>query len=1538
MKQKSIIFTVIIAILLFVTSCKPAPDGEISNGRAAINIVANSGAVTEESVERVIGAVYENTGITPVRKTDSSEVSPCEIVIGKSERDVSLKAYTLLSRVNYETETTKGYLIYSDGSSVAIAYDAEFLGKNFAEELAIEYFIQNYFNNGALELTANHRYLYTFDYIEHQEKLDAIYKAERWEDAKIDLTSMYGKESAETIISALQDFHSYFADGVESWIANLYAPEIGGFYYSNSARNTMGFLPDIESTYFALNFLKSSGMMTSTSTGIGYDYDEVFFEKTLNQIKAWVKGLQDPDSGYFYHPQWGKEFTDTMHSRRGRDLRFAVMILKNMCGSAPTYDTPQGDKGDGILPDGSSVIGVSATKVTTPISESAVSAVSRVIAVNDEDANVSPHLRSAEAFYEYLEGLNVNEDSYTAGNTLESQASQLVYRDKVLKARGEDYSLCEIMVNYLTEKQNKNTGLWTLEDEVTYDGVNGLLKIGNAIDGVGYAMPNMDKAVFSAIEAIRFTEPITVCYVLNPWYTLRTMYDNAENHGVTPEVKAAMDSAKNYIVKNAEELIRVTAENTMKFQKPDGSFSFNVDMTTHLGQGMLVAVQGTNEGDLNATNICVNAVLSGIYGTLGIHGVTVLSEAHLLKFISIVEGLGVAIKDKELVAEIIDFDDEDVGSFPIDMSQTINSSGYSKIVSAPSDSENKYIEFVSYADGAGKGADAIVFEKGKTLKPNANCYVWQVDMRYVSGSDHSAQIVCGYNLYMLGLAIKNGKIYFMDETSTGSDNIKVDHGVTVDVGEWFNLRVEYYKGDHSSVRIKVYINGVLTAVTDNYFGKKIDEIGTPRATFSHLTFRIFSNKAGVVNFDNFVSYATNSLYESAAKEDVYLNVEAEGSGVDHIYTFDEGAELPKEFDTSCAEGDSVAVTDDGKLLISCDGASEISIPTNRKDALAGCTRLMADVFVNESTEVGSVLKLDFMVNTYLTQRMITLHLVVCSDENGKYLTVNNANDNNTYDAIRDVRLPVGESFNLCIEFYAKTNETLIFLGGKIAGSTDVISASVDVDNLITNVIVSKIGTGHLEIAFDNIICELIDRTLEEAVPTVKDRIEYDFEKEGPDISLVGEAEISEGKLVLTEGGSAFVSVNERVTVVKTAVLKFNIVHSNNKDTGYSIALINSSGMTVGKLNFINSDGKILIYEEDERGLYPNYCGEFIPDSQGYTLIFEYAVNDSAINVYIVDTDGEKHCVVRTGALFSTDDKSAKYFRVSSISNAEIKLDALYAETAFDSTDTKALVEFETPDFNENGAIDFEYSTIGKIPSSVVTYFTYGGNISILGETTEDSINKVLKFVSKGKDQITISNFTKTAEKYNAIAYELKMSLTNDGGTAGKYYIIVAKKEIAIRISGGEVVITDPSPNAVTHSTGIAVGEWFTLRIEYFKDSSTKTVGYIYKVNGNVIGYDITDYDYSSMVDPSGVSNVYFRGDSRQGLFTMLMDDIVLEQFNYDPADIKIDDTQQPEPDPKPEPEPEPEPEPDLYPENPEITSPDAPLTPGENYGNSEWTQ
>ena len=179
--------------------------------------------------------------------------------------------------------------------------------------------------------------------------------------AALNLRSMYNKEMYE-------------------WIASLWEPEIGGFYYATSARVTDGYLPDSESTTQSLGLLKTLGMVKEESS---------VPEGMKKKLGEFAKKLQDPD-GYFYHPQW-KELMlsnpERYSSRRGRDLGQCVWLVRRIAGMETTYPTAY-ENIKGFAKDEG----------------------------ENEKARIPEHLRSKEAFIKYLDELDINKNSYPNSN------------------------------------------------------------------------------------------------------------------------------------------------------------------------------------------------------------------------------------------------------------------------------------------------------------------------------------------------------------------------------------------------------------------------------------------------------------------------------------------------------------------------------------------------------------------------------------------------------------------------------------------------------------------------------------------------------------------------------------------------------------------------------------------------------------------------------------------------------------------------------------------------------------------------------------------------------------------------------------------------------------------------------------------------------------------------------------------------------------------------------------------------------------------
>ena len=452
---------------------------------------------------------------------------------------------------------------------------------------------------------------------EEDRRLDELAISKEWERLARELSEKSDEHTAGRILEALKEYYfEMFREGdLVGWLASLYSPEHGGFYYSNSARDNEGFLPDIESTHQAIWWFYNQslkGALTPTEF-----YPEWF---RLGVIR-FMKERQDKN-GYFYHPQWEKSFTDKRPHRRGRDLGWATVTLGKF-GAAPTYDTPNGVKGDGLLADGT----------PAPCCEKRV-----YDALTDPSPDlVTPELKDKASFLEFLSTLELRERSYHVGNLLESMGSQIVERDKRLSLMGADYSLADILADWLDRGQSPTTGLWTDGKPDLYT-VNGLLKISGAYNNIHRPIKYPSVCIKTAIEALWSDEEVTiVCDVLNPWYAIENIIANVEHYSDSTELSEDIRKYKSYIFEHAPEMIRATKRRILKFKKPDGSFSYSPKYCSSTSQGHPVALERCEEGDVNATMISSTAVINHVFGILGARPIPIFTPSDRKRFLNIIE-------------------------------------------------------------------------------------------------------------------------------------------------------------------------------------------------------------------------------------------------------------------------------------------------------------------------------------------------------------------------------------------------------------------------------------------------------------------------------------------------------------------------------------------------------------------------------------------------------------------------------------------------------------------------------------------------------------------------------------------------------------------------------------------------------------------------------------------------------------------------------------------------------------------------------------
>ena len=746
--------------------------------------------------------------------------------------------------------------VYFDGKLTAISQNS--FSKTISKEYTRASFYSLIASDATLYIDNVSAYSTNDEFEDSDEEIIRINHGQanndEWENRFMFCEIFFGKEITEE----LKKICALFDDDVYIWLANLYDPLSGGFYYSNDARDYDGFLADVESTAQAISLISNVGLGS---------VNDIFTDEMKARLVAWVQSLQSDDDGYFYHPQWGR---DIGTGRLSRDLGWSISIL-NRFDAEPLYPTAL----DRLANGGSRV------SLTSSLMLSKESAVSDVIAVSV--TTTAPQLASEEAFIAYLDNLYATmlataddgttvPNSYNIGGTVSSQASQI-------KAAG----LADICIQYFNEKQNPETGLW--EADKNYRSASGLLKISSMYNSLGAEIPNADKTVRSAIDIATSERPLTtIVYVYNPLAGLSNTLTNLKKYSTAENSEEIRQAVYNEMRSRAIELITNTYSKLSAFKKADGSFSYNVSGAPAHSQGELVCF-GANEGDVNGTALA-NGTISSLFSVMGVSRPACYNE-----------------KDAEIFAQLVRTREpivkQSANDVLIDFESIEAETGLPKFVTASAASEGASYSIVTdtvfgketevFSLNSTKGKNDTLTVKFPSSLENISCYALSFDIAVTPGKEnettHLAQIKLG-SAYMITLTYtrSTNTINVTDASSTGAGNITTNLGISVKPGEWFNLSVEYYVGDADLVCILIYLNGELAAISNNYYGSKVNGQPLPAPANTVTSVYIQSLMAAVVEmrFDNIHIAALDKTLADVIPEKITFDGMAEGSVPDNI--------------------------------------------------------------------------------------------------------------------------------------------------------------------------------------------------------------------------------------------------------------------------------------------------------------------------------------------------------------------------------------------------------------------------------------------------------------------------------------------------------------------------------------------------------------------------------------------------------------------------------------------------------------------------------
>ena len=1487
-------------IVFGVASCKKKPSNNGTGGNTTTTenvifspkvdavIVLGDGVVSDD-VSAIRNYYYERLGRDAVVKSASAAPSAHEIIVGKTDRALSQKAYRALELLEKGEEDYVGYVIYSDGNSIALAFDDAKWGIRAAFEEVISVFTTYYMQTSTLKTNSGLLTSKAFDSIKWQEEKENEELEYLWNFKVTQISAKFNnnEELASEIVEELRDLHGMLNRDHKTviWLANLYDPASGGFYYSNSARNNQGYLPDLVSTSQAL------GLVEAMLVGYEGNLTDYFGEEIAENFVRFVKAMQSPTNGYFYHPQWSQEVVDKNMTRRTYDLVSAVNILECF-GASPTYNTPNGIVGDGIMP-------VASQRLTEPMKMSGVAAVSAIANDTEDEIYIPPHLSSKELFDNYIKSLNISTNAASAADALAKDAGQILAIDAILKEENAGYSLVDICINALSKYQNSDTGLWSKSKIVSAEDIKGVSKIASLYSTFGRIVPNSDKIINCIIDYVLDADSSIedIDTLSDGWSAIAAVSSNVDKCS-TANDQYKKQLTLDTIFAHFPQLVKTTRDQLLKHSNLDGSFSSLIGLSSSDSYGMQIAVPSTAEGDVNATLVATTNMWLSMFGSLRIASVPAFNVSDRMSFQKTLLDMGVIVKNEIVSSAPIDFENEDVGETTTSATTTFTSGGSSATIVAGDKGHGNVLNIKSPKDSS---ADYVYFDLLQTAK-GATCNILDLDIcvNQETESGAFANIYLYRDMYMFSLNREGDTIRIYEESARSDANsVRHDIGHTAKVGEWFNIRIEYYVGDASTVRIKLFFNGECIAVTDNFFGvyKLTDPSVNPVKDYSRVEFRLWGGKNVDISVDNIIAEQSYKMYvpETGTNGKLVRNVDAPDKK-QNVHDFDavSGDKIPSAFTTS---GDvsviGVIKNEDGGQLSFKNGDAKLYLPLDERGTKSNSGVLNFALTVDASSEAGAIYDINFNEFGYKSRMLLGFRLLVISENGNRYAVFAESKSGATGTIYDNTKISLGEAVNISICFYLDSKAATLQVNDEMIAINSSVLLGMERAYMGEVTISCDTPGVKSEILIDNLVCERIRADFATDTEPTVERVTHTFDSLD---GIVSNGVSANGNVSFNSAGAnAYVKIPvlNRSTAITLNYVSIDIKSIGGRGSDLVIAMVDKVGNIIASFALSAAEDGVAIYEYTENGKYKSsLC---IVGGSEFTLVIERDPIKNMFNLY----KGDKY-LASTSVTYTLDCDAGSfdYLMISSNGSSGFVIDNAVCENL--SGLFKIPTDTPTNADDTNKVIAFEGSSFASITSKITKSFASGiSALSIKEGKIRGEVSRVLEFTtgSDGADLLTLGSLTNGAATGNAVGFEGDIMLMPASNRFDFYVNLreVSRSACEIYFSIKDGIITIESKHIKKSiATDLKVGEWFTLRFEYadtvydYNYDGLKDVVTRVFVNGEKVAEGYTSAYPEDNPTASTVTQVRFGvGTNHEG--KAYLDNLCFERFNmiYDapiPAD------------------------------------------------------
>ena len=350
---------------------------------------------------------------------------------------------------------------------------------------------------------------------------------------------------------------------------------------------------------------------------------------------------------------------------------------------------------------------------------------------------------------------------------------------------------------------------------------------------------------------------------------------------------------------------------------------------------------------------------------------------------------------------------------------------------------------------------------------------------------------------MVTFNIKGDQVKLYDLSYGDSDGFRTDLLTSVSKDEWFKLRIEYYVEDPENVLIKVFVNGELKKISNNFFGPRGQygaEQPAPNLDYLYATFYAVKSADGTMMFDNILMDKTDTKFTSegydgviggGTKDDFKDSFGVNGTevitGELDFEDFDPEATLtvwtkssPKAVTTYSSTGVerfSVVKGEDGNQYLAVNktqsGAAVLSFKVADGEAGANCSIFEADIDWSY-TKSGSGLQFalgDGTVYTCKTENSKAVSMFLPGKSTFGSNTAGNDQGGVRLDgALIDEAIKSGNKFTIRIEYYDDVKMAKLYVNGSLMIATDDIGGGASYDYAVIYLTNSFLG----EVRVDNV--------------------------------------------------------------------------------------------------------------------------------------------------------------------------------------------------------------------------------------------------------------------------------------------------------------------------------------------------------------------------------------------------------------------------------------------------------------------------------------